>query len=149
MEANHIQRQIKGPIAVRRAATLVAGIAVLLWSVSELVNLMLVHTTGAELYGVLAAAIAVGVAGLSLALLLRPSRPTWAVIVVLVLWAIVVVTGIAGTVAHVVGPVPGHGPVDPRPRPIAAPLVFSALGLVGGAALFIGRRAGLRTFGKS
>jgi hypothetical protein len=38
----------------------------------------------------------------------------------------------------------GHGPVDLRPRPIAAPLIFTLLGLAGGAALFFGQRARIR-----
>ena len=44
----------------------------------------------------------------------------------------------------VTGVAPEYGPVDPRPRPIAAPLVFTLLGLVGGAALFVGQRAATR-----
>jgi hypothetical protein len=39
-----------------------------------------------------------------------------------------------------VGPVAGHGPVDLRPRPFGAPLIFTLLGLVGSAALWFGQR---------
>jgi hypothetical protein len=39
---------------------------------------------------------------------------------------------------------PEYGPVDPRPRPIAAPLVFTLLGIVGGTALFLGNRVAIR-----
>ena len=37
-------------------------------------------------------------------------------------------------------PDPAHGPVDPRPRPAGAPLIFTLLGVVGGGALFYGQR---------
>jgi hypothetical protein len=47
-------------------------------------------------------------------------------------------------VAHIVGPVAGHGPVDVRPRPVLAPLIFTTFALVGGAALFIGQRSARR-----
>lgn len=60
---------------------------------------------------------------------------------VLLLWTVVALGGLAGTIAHVIGPVPGHGPMDLRPRPIAAPLVFTLLGSVGAAALTLGQRA--------
>jgi hypothetical protein len=42
----------------------------------------------------------------------------------------------------VIGPGAGHGPIDSRARPIAAPLVFTLLGLVGGAAAWFGQRRG-------
>ena len=54
-------------------------------------------------------------------------------------------------IANIVGPVPGHGPMDLRPRPTLAPLVFTALGNVdldgdgraaGGAQLADGRIGG-------
>jgi hypothetical protein len=63
---------------------------------------------------------------------------------VIVLWALISLGGVAGTIAHAVGPVPGHGPIDPRPRPVFAPLVFTLLGTVGGTALFLGQRAAIR-----
>ncbi len=102
------------------------------------------HTTGPELYGVLTAALAVGAAGANLAIL-RSSRPQRLLAAgLLVLWAVIALAGVAGAVAHIVGPVAGHGPVDLRPRPIAAPLVFTLLGLVGAAALGLGERAAIR-----
>jgi hypothetical protein len=123
----------------RRVASFVTVI-VLLWSTVEFVNLATKHTTGPELYGVLTAALATG-AGIASLTLLRPSRPPFVVVgAVLVLWAVIALGGVAGTLAHIVGPVAGHGPVDLRPRPVAAPLVFTLLGLVGGAALFYGQR---------
>jgi 4-amino-4-deoxy-L-arabinose transferase-like glycosyltransferase len=124
----------------RRRIALVVTLVVLGWSIMELINLGLHHTTGPELYGVLVAAVAVGTGVLSLALLASDRRRVLASAAVLVLWAIIAVGGVAGTVAHIVGPVPGHGPVDSRPRPVGAPLVFTALGFAGGAALVYGQR---------
>jgi hypothetical protein len=83
-------------------------------------------------------------AGSNIGLLRSPRVRVIATGAVLVLWAVVALGGIAGTIAHLVGPVPGHGPIDLRPRPIAAPLVFALLGSVGAAALFFGQRARMR-----
>lgn len=129
---------------IRRAA-LAASFVVFGWSLVELVNLSLTHTTGPELYGVLAAALATGAGVANLALLRSPRAQVLVILAVLVVWAVVAVGGIAGTVAHIVGPPIGEGPVDPRPRPIAAPLIFTLLGLIGGAALLFGQRAALRS----
>jgi 4-amino-4-deoxy-L-arabinose transferase-like glycosyltransferase len=129
---------------IRRAALSVSFV-VFAWSFVELVNLSLRHTTGPELYGVLAAALATGAGVANLAVLRSPRANVLVVIAVLVVWAIVALGGIAGAVAHIVGAPIGEGPVDPRPRPIPAPLVFTLLGLVGGAALVFGQRAALRS----
>lgn len=126
----------------RHRAALVVSFVVLGWSLIELLNLARVHTTGPELYGLLVAALSVGAAGLSVLLLRSDERRLWYVLPLVGLWVVVALGGIAGSVAHIVGPVAGHGPVDPRPRPVAAPLIFTFLGLVGGAALWIGQRAG-------
>jgi hypothetical protein len=103
-----------------------------------------VHHTGPELYGVMTAAISTAAAIANLALLRSPRVRLIATAAVLLLWAIVALGGIAGTIAHVVGPVPGHGPMDLRPRPILAPLVFTLLGTVGAAALTLGQRMRMR-----
>ncbi len=129
---------------IRRVARL-ASLVVLGWSFVELVNLSLIHTTGPELYGVLAAALATAAGAANLALLRSARAQVLVILAVLVVWAVVSVGGVAGTVAHVVGPPIGEGPVDLRPRPIAAPLVFTLLGLVGGAALLLGQRAAFRS----
>jgi hypothetical protein len=123
---------------------LVVAIVVLGWSIVELTNLVVTHTTGPELYGVLVAALAVGAGVVNLVLLRSSHGRLWVTVAVLFVWAVVAFGGVAGTLAHIVGPVPGHGPVDLRPRPVAAPLVFTLLGLVGGAALFLGQRAAIR-----
>ena len=121
----------------------VTGVVVA-FSVVEVINLGLKHTTGAELYGVLVAILAVG-AGVASLSLLRSSRTlALATAVVLVLWAVIALAGIVGVVAHIVGPVPGQGLIDLRPRPIAAPLVFTVIAIVGAAALFLGKQAASR-----
>jgi hypothetical protein len=124
----------------RRRICVAAALVVLGWSVAELVGLVAAHTTGPELYGVLVAVLAVGAGVLELIVLRSSDRRLWQTAAVLTLWAIVALGGVAGMVAHIIGPVAGHGPIDPRPRPIAAPLVFTVLGLVGGAALWFGQR---------
>jgi 4-amino-4-deoxy-L-arabinose transferase-like glycosyltransferase len=129
-------------VFTRRRVSLATAIVVLGWSVVELVSLLAVHTTGPELYGVLVAALAVAAAAFGLISLWSSERRPWATVAVVILWAVVAFGGIAGAVAHVLGPGAGHGAIDPRPRPVAAPLVFTLLGLVGGAAVWFGRRRG-------
>jgi len=113
-------------------------------SVYYTVALAVIHNTGPELYGVLTAALATAASVANLALLRSPRVRVVATGAVLVLWLVIALGGIAGTIAHLVGPLPGHGPIDPRPRPIAAPLVFTLLASVGAAALALGRRAWMR-----
>lgn len=125
--------------------SLVVSLVVFGWSLVELVSLSARHTIGPELYGVLAAALASGAGVANLALLRSPRAQVLVVIAVLVVWAVVAVGGVAGTVAHVAGAPIGEGPVDPRPRPIAAPLIFTLLGFFGGAALLAGKRATFRS----
>ena len=123
---------------------LVLSVVVLVWSVSELGSLAVNHNTGPELYGVLTAALAAAAGVANVALLRSPRIHIVLTATVLVLWAVVAIGGFAGMIAHIVGPVPGYGPVDLRPRPIAAPLVFTLLGSVGVLALFRGQRSRIR-----
>ena len=127
-----------------RAGLFVTTALVLALAVAELINLWGRHMVGAESYGILIAGAAVAAGILSLGLVLSPQRRVIASAVVLVLWAIVALGGVAGTYYHIVGVAPEYGPVDPRPRPIAAPLVFTLLGIVGGTVLFLGQRPGIR-----
>jgi hypothetical protein len=120
------------------------SLVVLGWSIDYTITLAVAHHTGPELYGVLTAAISTGAAIANLALLRSPRVRLVATGAVLLLWAVVALGGIAGTIAHVIGPVPGHGPMDLRPRPIVAPLVFTLLGTVGAAALTLGQRMRMR-----
>jgi len=134
-----------GVVGMRRRVSIVVAIVVLAWSIVELASLLSRHTTGPELYGVVVAGLAVAAGVLNLALLRSDQRRLWATVAVLVLWGVVALGGLAGTVAHIIGPVAGHGPIDLRPRPIPAPLVFTLLGLAGGAALWFGQRRRMRS----
>jgi hypothetical protein len=120
----------------RRYAPRIVAIVVLGWSAVEVVGLLAAgHTVGAEVYGILVAVLALA-AGLATVVLVMSSRPPLlAVGGVIVLWALIALGGLAGTVAHAVGPDPNHGPVDSRARPAGAPLVFTALGVLGAGAL--------------
>lgn len=127
------------------------SVVVLGWSIDYTVTLAVVHNTGAELYGVLTAVLSTAAAAANLVLLRSPRLRSIATAAALFLWLIVALGGVAGTIAHLIGPVPGHGPIDLRPRPITAPLVFTLLGTVGAAALVLGQRAKQRvgtTFGR-
>jgi hypothetical protein len=128
---------------IRRIALLVS-LVVFGWSLVELVNLASTHTIGPELYGVLAAVLATGAGAANLVLLRSDRANALVMLAVLAIWAVVALGGVAGAVAHIVGAPIGEGPVDLRPRPVAAPLVFTLLGVVGGAALLIGGRPALR-----
>jgi hypothetical protein len=122
------------------------AIVVLGWAVVELGGMLAAqHTIGPELYGILVAVVAVGASIATVWLLLSARPRTWVAAGIVVLWALIALGGLAGTVAHAVGPVPGHGQVDTRPRPAGAPLVFTALGLLGsGALIYETRRRGRR-----
>ena len=130
----------EGGDRTRRWVSFVVTAVVLALSVAEVVNLLGRHTNGPELYGVLVAVLA-SVAGIaSLALVASRRKRFLASAAVLVLWVVIALGGLAGTYAHIVGAPAGEGPVDPRPRPVPAPLIFTALGAAGGAALFYGQR---------
>ena len=135
-------RTLVRTIADRRP--LIMSVVVLGWSIKYTISLGLTHTTGQEMYGVLTAVLAVGAAVANLAVLRSQRMPLLAIVPILALWALIALAGIAGTIAHVVGPVPGHEPIDLRPRPIPAPLVFTLLAAVGGTALLLGRRMAVR-----
>lgn len=142
MPAKHAIQRTRRAILEHRPVLM--SVAVLGWSLKYLVSLGLTHTAGPEIYGVLTAVLAAGAAGSNL-VVLRSPRPQLLLAAVLVsLWVLIALAGIGGTIAHVVGPVAGHGPIDLRPRPIAAPLVFTLLGSVGGAALVLGQRSRAR-----
>jgi hypothetical protein len=127
-----------------RFALFVTTALVLALSVAEFINLSGRHMVGAASYGRLVAGVAVAAGIVSLGLVLSRQRRLVATAAVLILWAIVALGGVAGTYYHIVGVAPEYGPVDPRPRPIVAPLVFTLLGSVGGTALFFGQRAAIR-----
>jgi len=138
------QRDVSFRARAQQFAPFVATALVLALSVAELINLSGRHTVGAETYGLLVAGLAVAAGILSLGLVLSPEKRAIATAAVLVLWAIVALGGIAGTYYHIIGVAPEYSPIDPRTRPILAPLVFTLYGIVGGSALFFGRRAATR-----
>ena len=128
----------------RHRVALLVTFVITVWSLLEFINLGVKHTTGPEIYGVLTAVLATG-AGIASILLLRSPRPyTILTFAVLALWVVIAIAGLAGVAAHIIGPVAGHGPVDPRPRPIAAPLIFTVFGLVGAGALAVAKRPSIR-----
>ena len=135
--------------AIRTHRSLAVSTVVLGGSAWYTLSLAVIHHTGAELYGVLTAALSTVAAATTIALLRSPQTRVIATGLVIAMWVVVALGGIAGVIAHVVGPVPGHGPIDLRPRPIAAPLVFTLLGSLGGAALVTGQRARARSATKS
>ena len=138
MQAQAI-RTIWRTVTDRRS--LLMSVVVLGWSIDYTVTLAVVHNSGAELYGVLTAALSTGAAVANLALLRSPRVRAIATAAVVALWTVVALGGVAGVAAHILGPVAGHGPLGLRPRPITAPLVFTLLGSVGAAALVLGQRA--------
>jgi hypothetical protein len=125
----------------RQRAALIASAALFIWAAVELVSLVQRHTTGPEIYGLVVAALAAIAAAGNVWFLRSNECRTWYVVALMVVWVVIALGGVAGVVAHIVGPVAGHGPVDVRPRPISAPLVFTAMGAVGAIALWFGRRA--------
>ena len=127
-----------------RPTLFVTTAVVLALSVAEFINLSGRHTVGAESYGLLVAGVAVAAGMFSLGLVLSLQRRVIATAAVLILWAIVALGGLAGTYYHIVGVAPEYGPVDPRPRPVVAPLVFTLLGVVGGSAVFVAHRSASR-----
>jgi len=148
-------RTAPGPPDVERMsrthrAAIVATLALLAWSIVEVIGMGLRHTSGSQLYGVIVAVLAVGAGFLNLALLLSARRRTWAVAGAAVLWAVVALGGIAGVVAHVAWPTTGPY-ADPRPKPAMAPLAFTAMGAAGGLTIVLALRAGSsrrRAYGK-
>ncbi len=74
-------------------------------------------------------------------LLSARQRRTLVRLAAVALWVALAVGGIAGSVEHLTGTGPGSGSIDPRPRPPLAPLIFTALGAAGAAALQLGERA--------
>lgn len=142
MPVKHAIQGIKRMILEHRPVLM--SMAVLGWSLKYLVSLGLTHTTGPELYGVFTAALATGAAGSNLVILRSPRPQVFLAAVLLGLWMLIALAGVGGTIAHIIGPVAGHGPVDLRPRPVAAPLIFTLLGLVGGVALLMGERMAIR-----
>jgi hypothetical protein len=135
------QTRARAGLRLERGALFVTTGVVLALSVAELFNLGGRHTIGPETYGVLVAGVAVAAGIFSLGLVLSRQRRMLTTVAVLVLWALVALGGLAGTYYHIAGVSPEYGPADPRLRPAFAPLVFTALGVVGGAVVLVAQRA--------
>ncbi len=145
MQATDVLPVVRRIVTDRRMAALAVLVVVFLWALVELVSLAFRHTTGPEIYGVYVAGLAVVAGALSVLVLRSGQQRLLVTAAIVVLWAVVALGGVAGTWFHATGTGPEAGPVDPRPRPQGAPLIFSALGLVGGSALVYGQRTAGRT----
>jgi len=96
------------------------------------------HTTGGEIDGVIVAGLGVLTGILSLAFLGGTGRSRGALGILVVLWLAVAIGGLSGYHDHSLAVTAASA--DLRARPSFAPLLFSVLGLIGGAALLVRRR---------
>ena len=119
------------PLLVISVVTL--GCAVLLGDL-----LLVGHTNGEEIWGVITALSGVLVGGLSLAYLMRRAHNRAARIGLMALWLTVAFFGFGGFNSHRL-PVP-EGTSDPRPRPPLAPLIFTGFGIAGALAVRSGSK---------
>ena len=129
LRARLIRRRV--PLAIITVVTL-GCLAVLLLLLS--VN----HTAGGEVDGPEVALFGIIVGILSLVSLAAPGRHRFVLAALLVLWTFVAISGVAGYTEHAKAVTPASA--DQRPRPPLAPLVFTAFGIVGGAALILAYR---------
>lgn len=100
--------------------------------------LMVGHTRGEEIWGVVTALSGVLVGVLSLAFLIRRSRNRVARIGLIALWLTVAFFGFGGYNSHRL-PLP-EGMSDQRPRPPLAPLIFTGFGIAGALAVRSGSK---------
>ena len=122
----------------RRRALLVTSV-VTLGCVGLLGDLLVVgHTRGEEIWGVLTALSGVVVGVLSFAFLMRRSRSRLARIGLIALWLTVAFFGFGGYNSHRL-PVP-EGMSEERPRPPIAPLIFTGFGVAGALAVRAGTK---------
>jgi hypothetical protein len=123
----------------RRRRAMIATAAFGVASVALLVDLLMVgHTTGEQIWGPVTAALASGVAAMSLIYLSSRARSQVARIALIGLWLLVAFFGYGGYNDHRAAD--GPGSVDPRPRPPLAPLVFTGLGLAAAYSLRYGTK---------
>jgi hypothetical protein len=118
---------------VRTLVTIAATAA----SAVLLAVLLVDHTAGGELEGVIVAAIATATGLLALWSVRRGGARRRLVIV---LWLVVAAGGGIGYADHQAQPHPGRPVLDDRPRPPLAPLVFTVIGLAGAVAAPARRR---------
>lgn len=109
-------------------------------SLGLLIDLLLVgHTTGEELWGVVTAVLATTVGGLSVTYLATRSRGRVARFLLYALWLTVAFFGFGGYNDHRL-PRPADTVSDQRERPALAPLVFTVIGIGGALSLRSGRK---------
>jgi hypothetical protein len=103
-------------------------IVAFLYSAAEVFALGARHNDGVRISGVGVAALATLAGAISIWLVASNARRTLISSLVLILWAIVTIGGIGGTIAHVQQSVPGSL--------VAAPLTFTVVGVIGGVSLW-------------
>jgi hypothetical protein len=122
----------------RQRAMRVIGVATIA-SLALLVDLLVVgHTSGEEIWGLVTAAGAAVVGALSYAYLAVGARSFAGRLALYALWATVAFFGFGGYNSHRL-PVPA-GTVEERERPPLAPLVFTVIGVAGAVSLRSGAK---------
>ena len=122
----------------RRRALLVITV-VTLGCLGLLGDLLVVgHTRGEEIWGVVSALSGVLIGVLSLVFLIRRGRNRVAQIGLVALWLTVAFFGFGGYNSHRL-PLP-EGTSDQRPRPPLAPLIFTGFGIAGALAVRSGSK---------
>lgn len=110
-----------------------------LFSAGLLGDLLLVgHTNGEEIWGLITAAMAAAVGAASFGILYIRGRNRLARWTLVALWLTVAFFGFGGYNSHRL-PLP-DGTVDSRPRPPLAPLVFTGIGIAGALNLRYGTK---------
>ena len=130
---------VRRSLGLPRGRALLVTSVVTLGSLAMLGDLLLVgHTNGEEIWGVVTAAVAALTGVLSLVVLLRRSRSRAARFGLIALWLTVAFFGFGGYNSHRL-PLP-DGTTDGRPRPPLAPLVFTGFGIAGALAVRSGSK---------
>lgn len=131
--------EARGSLGIARRRAVMATGVVTLGSLGLLGDLLLVgHTHGEEIWGVVTALSGVVIGVLSLALLLNRSRNRVGRIGLIALWLTIAFFGFGGYNSHRL-PLP-EGVSDQRPRPPLAPLIFTGFGIAGALAVRSGSK---------
>jgi peptidoglycan/LPS O-acetylase OafA/YrhL len=129
----------RGGLSISRRGALLVVTLVTLGSVGLLGDLLVVgHTQGEEMWGVVTALSGVLVGVLSLAFMTRRSRNRMARIGLVALWLTIAFFGFGGYNSHRLPVPPGMSEV--RPRPPLAPLIFTGFGIAGALAVRSGSK---------
>jgi hypothetical protein len=131
----------RGSLTLSHSRALLVVTVVTLGSLGLLADLLVVgHTRGEEIWGVLTALSGVLVGALSLAFLIGRSRNRVARIGIVALWLTIAFFGFGGYNSHRL-PLP-EGMSEERPRPPLAPLIFTGFGIAGALAVRSGSKGG-------